>query len=107
MIAEIGAFCDRILGKSLCALGDFAGRRLPAVFIEPWDRWLAAGRNAEALRDAKIVAFVHAETSTGVQSDAKTLIEIAHPKFREELYEYCERTKWLQRPQLKDPVTTR
>jgi len=25
----------------LPALGDFAGRRLPAVFIEPWDRWLA------------------------------------------------------------------
>ena len=29
-------------------------------------------------RDAKVVAFVHAETSTGVQSDAKTLVEIAH-----------------------------
>ena len=28
--------------------------------------------------DAGIVAFVHAETSTGAQSDAKTLIEIAH-----------------------------
>jgi len=28
--------------------------------------------------DAKIVAFVHAETSTGVRSDAKTLVEIAH-----------------------------
>jgi alanine-glyoxylate transaminase / serine-glyoxylate transaminase / serine-pyruvate transaminase len=28
-------------------------------------------------RDAKIVAFVHAETSTGVLSDAKTLAEIA------------------------------
>ena len=38
---------------------------------------------------------------------AQALIEIAHPKFREELYEYCERTKWLQRPQLKEPVTTR
>ena len=28
--------------------------------------------------DARVVAFVHAETSTGVQSDAKTLVEIAH-----------------------------
>ncbi len=28
--------------------------------------------------DAKIVAFVHAETSTGARSDAKTLVEIAH-----------------------------
>ncbi len=27
----------------LPALGDFASRRLPALFIEPWDRWLAAG----------------------------------------------------------------
>ena len=28
--------------------------------------------------DAKVVGFVHAETSTGAQSDAKTLVEIAH-----------------------------
>ena len=28
--------------------------------------------------DAKVVAFVHAETSTGAQSDAKTLVAIAH-----------------------------
>ena len=28
--------------------------------------------------DVKVVAFVHAETSTGVMSDAKTLCEIAH-----------------------------
>jgi len=39
------------------------------------------GRMKETLKlnsDAKIVAFVHAETSTGVQSDVKTLCEIAH-----------------------------
>ena len=29
-------------------------------------------------RDARLVAFVHAETSTGVQSDAKKLTEVAH-----------------------------
>ena len=29
-------------------------------------------------RDAKVLAFVHAETSTGCQSDAKTLTQIAH-----------------------------
>ncbi len=28
--------------------------------------------------DAKVVAFVHAETSTGAESDAKTLVELAH-----------------------------
>ena len=27
----------------LPALGDFAGRRLPPLFVEPWDQWLAAG----------------------------------------------------------------
>lgn len=33
-----------------------------------------------------------------IRERAKALIEIAHPKFRNELYEYCERTKWLQNP---------
>jgi type VI secretion system protein ImpM len=27
----------------LPALGDFASRRLPPLFVEPWDRWLATG----------------------------------------------------------------
>lgn len=40
------------------------------------------------------VAFLHGKT---VRERAKALIEIAHPKFREELYKYCEKTKWLQR----------
>ena len=42
------------------------------------------------------VAFLHGKC---IRERAKALIEIAHPKFREELYEYCEKTKWLQRPQ--------
>ena len=50
------------------------------------------------------VAYLHGKS---IRERAQALIEIAHPKFREELYEYCERTKWLQRPQMKDPVTTR
>jgi 4-hydroxybutyrate CoA-transferase len=50
------------------------------------------------------VAYLHGKS---IRERAKALIEIAHPKFREELYEYCERTKWLQRPQLKEPVATR
>lgn len=32
-------------GKIPC-LGDFASRRLPAEFIEPWDRWLQSGLTA-------------------------------------------------------------
>jgi 4-hydroxybutyrate CoA-transferase len=42
------------------------------------------------------VAYLHGKT---IRERAKALIEIAHPKFREELYEYCKTTKWLQRPQ--------
>ncbi|HXY51230.1 MAG TPA: acetyl-CoA hydrolase/transferase C-terminal domain-containing protein [Terriglobales bacterium] len=49
------------------------------------------------------VAYLHGKS---IRERAQALIEIAHPKFREQLYEYCERTKWLQRPQ-KEPVTTR
>lgn len=41
------------------------------------------------------VAYLHGKT---IRERAKALIEIAHPKFREELYEYCEKTKWLVRP---------
>ena len=41
------------------------------------------------------VAYLHGKS---IRERAKALIEISHPKFREELYAYCEQTKWLQRP---------
>lgn len=41
------------------------------------------------------IASLHGRT---VRERAESLIQIAHPKFREELYNYCERTRWLQRP---------
>ncbi len=41
------------------------------------------------------VAYLHGKS---IRERAKALIEIAHPKFREELNEYCEKTKWQQRP---------
>jgi 4-hydroxybutyrate CoA-transferase len=50
------------------------------------------------------VAYLHGKS---IRERAQALIEIAHPKFRDELYEYCERTKWLQRPQTKEPVAAR
>jgi len=40
-----------------------------------------------------------------IRERAKALIEIAHPKFRDELYAYCEKTKWLQRPIAETAVT--
>src|SRR5690349_3463883 len=41
------------------------------------------------------VAYLHGKT---IRERAQALIDIAHPKFREELYKFCEKTKWLQRP---------
>jgi acyl-CoA hydrolase len=37
------------------------------------------------------VAYLHGKS---IRERAKALIEIAHPDFRAELYEYCEKTKW-------------
>jgi len=50
------------------------------------------------------VAYLHGKS---IRERAKALIEIAHPGFREELYEYCERTKWLRHPQLEPAAATR
>jgi 4-hydroxybutyrate CoA-transferase len=41
------------------------------------------------------VAYLHGKS---IRERAKALIEIAHPRFRDELYEYCEQTNWLRRP---------
>ncbi len=41
------------------------------------------------------IAYLHGKT---IRQRAEALISIAHPKFREGLYDYCEKTRWLQRP---------
>jgi 4-hydroxybutyrate CoA-transferase len=41
------------------------------------------------------VAYLHGKT---IRQRAQALIDISHPKFREELYQFCEKTRWLQRP---------
>ena len=40
------------------------------------------------------VAYLHGKT---IRQRAESLIQIAHPKFRNELYEYCESQRWFQR----------
>jgi 4-hydroxybutyrate CoA-transferase len=50
------------------------------------------------------VAYLHGKS---IRERAQALIEISHPKFRDELYSYCEKTKWLQRPQTAPGATTR
>ncbi len=74
----------------VCQNGVFGGRMKEnvercggtAVMVgDDWGKAVDPNKVEEALKanpDAKIVAFVHAETSTGAQSDAKTLVEIAH-----------------------------
>jgi len=74
----------------VCQNGFFGGRiremveRHGGVVVpveDEWGRPVDPEKLEDALRrhpDTKVVAFVHAETSTGVLSDAATLAEIAH-----------------------------
>ncbi|MEJ2406534.1 MAG: alanine--glyoxylate aminotransferase family protein [Candidatus Thiodiazotropha sp.] len=74
----------------VCQNGVFGGRMKEnvercggvAVMVEDdWGTAVSLEKVAAALDthvDAKIVAFVHAETSTGARSDAKELVELAH-----------------------------
>ncbi|MCB1774624.1 MAG: alanine--glyoxylate aminotransferase family protein, partial [Gammaproteobacteria bacterium] len=74
----------------VCQNGVFGGRMKEnvercggeAVMVQdPWGSAVDPQKLEDALKahpDAKVVAFVHAETSTGAQSDASTLVELAH-----------------------------
>jgi alanine-glyoxylate transaminase/serine-glyoxylate transaminase/serine-pyruvate transaminase len=73
----------------VCRNGVFGGRMIenvercggiPIVVDDPMGTPVDANKVEDAFQknpDAKVLAFVHAETSTGVASDAKTLAEIA------------------------------
>ena len=74
----------------VCQNGVFGGRmrenveRLGGTAVMVEEEWGKAvdpdkvEQTLKAHRDARLVAFVHAETSTGVCSDAQTLVDIAH-----------------------------
>lgn len=74
----------------VCQNGVFGGRMkenvercggIAVMVQDEWGRAVDPQKLEDALQansDAKIVAFVHAETSTGAQSDVQTLVEIAH-----------------------------
>ena len=74
----------------ICQNGVFGGRMKEnveraggvAVMVQDdWGRAVSPQKLEDALKantDAKVVAFVHAETSTGALSDAKTLVALAH-----------------------------
>ncbi len=73
----------------VCQNGVFGGRMkenvercggIAVMVQDDWGRAVDPQKLADALKahpDAKVAAFVHAETSTGAQSDAKTLVGIA------------------------------
>ncbi len=50
------------------------------------------------------IAYLHGKT---IRERAQALIDIAHPKFREELYQFCEKTRWLQRPLAAETAVSR
>ena len=74
----------------VCQNGAFGGRMkenvercgaTPIMVMDEWGTAVDLGKVEAALKahpDAKMLAFVHAETSTGVLSDAKGLAELAH-----------------------------
>ncbi|HQU16439.1 MAG: alanine--glyoxylate aminotransferase [Chromatiales bacterium 21-64-14] len=74
----------------VCRNGVFGGRMkenveraggVPVLVDDPWASPVDPDKLEDALKThpkARVVAFVHAETSTGAQSDAKTLVDIAH-----------------------------
>jgi len=74
----------------VCRNGVFGGRMIenvercggvPVVVEDTWGEPVDPDKLEDALRknrDARLVAFVHAETSTGVLSDAMTLVDVAH-----------------------------
>lgn len=75
IVCENGVF-----GGRLAAMVERCGGKVVRV-RDPWGRAVDPEKLDAALREhpnTKVVAFVHAETSTGALSDARTLAEIAH-----------------------------
>ncbi len=74
----------------VCQNGVFGGRMkenvercggTPVLVEDAWGEAIDANKLEEMLKahpDACLVAMVHAETSTGVQSDVETLVKLAH-----------------------------
>ncbi len=69
-----------VVGGRMSENGERCGG-IPIIVDETWGDPVDPQKLEDALNkhpDVRVVAFVHAETSTGCQSDAKTLTEIAH-----------------------------
>jgi acyl-CoA hydrolase len=49
------------------------------------------------------IAYLHGRT---IRQRAESLINIAHPKFRDQLFEHCESQRWFQRNVLEEAPAT-
>lgn len=75
IVCQNGVFGER-MKENVERLGGIA-----VVVEDTWGEPVDLNKVADAFRknpDAKILAFVHAETSTGALSDAKSLVTLAH-----------------------------
>src|SRR5919198_156857 len=75
IVCQNGVFGGRMLENAIRVGGE------PVVVEDKWGEPVDPQKLEDALKKNKgvsVVAFVHAETSTGCQSDAKTLTQIAH-----------------------------
>lgn len=75
VVCSNGVFGRRMIENVLRCRGELV------TVEDAWGKPVDPQKLEEALKanpDTRIVAFVHAETSTGAQSDAKLLTEIAH-----------------------------
>lgn len=90
-------------GKAIIALpstakGDTVSRVVP--MLQPGAGVVTSRAHVHYVITEFGIAYLHGRN---IRQRAEALIQIAHPKFRNELYEYCERNKWLPaRPDTKE-----
>jgi alanine-glyoxylate transaminase/serine-glyoxylate transaminase/serine-pyruvate transaminase len=75
IVCQNGVFGARMTENVVRAGGE------PIVIDDTWGEPIDPGKVEDAFqkhRDVKLAAFVHAETSTGVESDVRTIAGIAH-----------------------------
>src|SRR5246127_692890 len=105
----IGGQVDFIRGASRCRGGKpiiaipataKSGKSPRSVpILDPGARVVSSRGSVHYVVTEYGVAYLHGRT---IRQRAEALIEIAHPDFRDELYAYCEKTRWLERPALQE-----
>ena len=82
-----------IIAMPATAKNDTISRIVP--FLTPGSGVVASRGSIHYIVTEYGIAYLHGKS---IRERAEALIQIAHPKFHTELYDYCEHTKWLQKP---------